>query len=545
MPRIFIYVFLSLIILSSCSSQKRVSMIITNAQIYTINENFDTVQAMVIDDENIIDLGTKEEMLKKYSSSNIMDGGGKFIYPGIIDAHCHFTGYATDRWKCDIMGTKSWKEIVDSIKAYASNAPMQWIYGRGWDQNDWASKQYPDKTELDLLFPDRPVYLKRVDGHAAIANQSALNIAGITAATEIEGGEIELKNGTPSGLLIDNAMDLVEIHIPEISDTLATKYYKELQAECFAVGLTGVHDCGVSEHTVELVDEAQKKGELKMKIFALLTDSTHYYKKWVSEGPYITDRLHVGGFKVYADGALGSRGACMLEPYADKTGWNGFLLSNRVHFDSVARMLEASKLQMCTHAIGDSANREMLKIYASVLGGKNDRRWRIEHAQIVNENDFSFFEQFNIIPSIQPTHATSDLYWAEERVGKARLGGAYAYNRLCNANGWLPSGTDFPVEAISPFNTLYAAVARKDAKGFPEAGFLINEALTREQALRSMTIWAAKAAFEEKQKGSLEKYKSADFIILDRDIMSCPIKDVLSTRVLATFINGEKVFSQP
>ena len=532
-------------IFTACSDQKSVDMIVTNAQIYTVNQNFDTVQAMVIDDENIIDLGSTEEMLKKYGSKAIVDAGGKFIYPGLIDAHCHFTGYATDRWKCDVVGTESWQEIVDSIKSYSMNAPMQWIYGRGWDQNDWLVKQYPNKSKLDSLFPDRPVYLKRVDGHAAIANQAALNIAGITATTKIIGGEIDLKNGQPSGLLIDNAMDLVEAFIPAISDSLATAYFSELQDECFAVGLTGVHDCGISEHTVDLVDAAQKEGNLKMKIYALLTDSAHYYKKWVNDGPYKTDRLHVGGFKVYADGALGSRGACMLDHYSDKPDWYGFLLSDRMHFDSVAHMLEASKLQMCTHAIGDSANREMLKIYASVLGGKNDRRWRIEHAQIVNESDFHYFEDYNIIPSIQPTHATSDMYWAEQRIGKTRLAGAYAYNRLCNTNGWLPSGTDFPVEAISPFNTMYAAVARKDAKGFPEAGFLINEALTREQALRSMTIWAAKAAFEEKEKGSLEKYKIADFIILDRDIMSCPIKDVLKTKVLATYINGEKVFGQP
>lgn len=543
MHRIFYFLVMA-VFLVACSDQKSVDMIVTNAQIYTVNQNFDTVQAMVIDDENIIDLGTTAEMLKKYSSKSIVDAAGKFIYPGLIDAHCHFTGYATDRWKCDIVGTESWEAVLDSIKNYSINAPMEWIYGRGWDQNDWATKQYPDKAKLDSLFPTRPVYLKRVDGHAAIANQAALNIAGVTATTKIEGGEIALKNGQPTGLLVDNAMRIVEAFIPAINDSLTRRYYGELQQECFAVGLTGVHDCGVSEHTVDLVDAAQKEGSLKMKIFALLSDDANYYDKWVNDGPYITERLHVGGFKVYADGALGSRGACMIEPYADKTGWYGFLLSNRMHFDSVARMLEASKLQMCTHAIGDSANREMLKIYASVLGGKNDRRWRIEHAQIVNEQDFHYFEDYNIIPSIQPTHATSDMYWAEERIGKARMPGAYAYNRLLNTNGWLPSGTDFPVESINPFNTMYAAVARKDAKGFPEAGFLINEALTREQALRSMTIWAAKAAFEEKEKGSLEKYKFADFVILDRDIMNCPIKDVLKTKVLATYINGEKVFSQ-
>jgi hypothetical protein len=343
-------------------------------------------------------------------------------------------------------------------------------------------------------------------------------------------------------VLIDNAMDLVEKKVPSISDSLAKKYYTQLQHLCFAVGLTGVHDCGVSEHTIQLVDEEQKAGRLKMKIFALLTDSSQYYDRWIKKGPYITDRLHVGGFKLYADGALGSRGACLLKQYADKKNWNGFLLSNLHHFKEVANKLINSDFQMCTHAIGDSGNRVILNIYASVLNDKMDKRWRIEHAQVIDPADFYFFKTYKIIPSVQPTHATSDMYWAETRLGSSRVKTAYAYQQLLQQNEWMPLGTDFPVEDISPFKTFYAAVVRKDAKGFPAKGFQTENALSREQAIRGMTIWAAKAAFEEKQKGSLEVGKSADFILLDEDLMKCKEEKILKTQVTQTYINGERVY---
>ena len=497
---------------------------------------------MAISDGKIIATGTNDDILKKYEANEMIDAMGKTIFPGFIDAHCHFTGFATDMWKCNLTGTSSFEEIVNKIDAYSKNAPMQWIYGRGWDQNDWAVKEYPDKKILDSLFPGRPVFLKRIDGHAALVNQTALDMAGITANTVIKGGEIELKNGKPTGILIDNAMDIVELKIPLLSDSLAKKYYSEAQQLCFAVGLTGVHDCGISEHTVEMVDEEQKAGRLKMKIFALLSDSAQYYDRWIAKGPYITDRLHVGGFKLYADGALGSRGACLLQEYTDKPGWKGFLLSDTGYFMNVAGKLANSKLQMCTHAIGDSGNRVLLNIYADVLKGKNDRRWRIEHAQVIDKNDLHFFGDYNIIPSVQPTHATSDMYWAETRVGSQRIKNAYAYKQLLETNNWLPLGTDFPVEDLSPFKTFYAAVVRKDSKGFPEGGFQMENVLTRQEAMKGMTIWAAKAAFEEKLKGSLEAGKSADFILMDKDLMNCSESDILKAAVKATYINGKQVF---
>ena len=516
-------------------------MIVHNATIYTVDDKFSVAQAMAINDGKIIATGTNDEILKKYKSAETVDAKTKAIYPGFIDAHCHFTGFATDMWKCGLTGTTSFEEILEKLKGYAAETPTEWIYGRGWDQNDWQVKEFPDKKMLDSIFPTRPVFLKRIDGHAAIVNQAALNIAEITPDTKITGGSIEVKDGKLTGILIDNAMDLVDNKIPLLHDSLARKYYLQAQRLCFAVGLTGVHDCGVGEHTIEMVDAAQKSGDLKMKIFALLADSVQYYDKWIAKGPYKTERLNVGGFKLYADGALGSRGACLLQDYSDKAGWKGFLLSDTSYFTDKAQKLAGSKFQMCTHAIGDSGNRQILNTYAKVLKGKNDRRWRIEHAQVVDERDFPLFVDYNVIPSVQPTHATSDMYWAGDRVGPQRIKNAYAFKTLLGTNGWMPLGTDFPVEDISPFKTFFAAVVRKDAKDFPANGYQMENALSRPEALRGMTIWAAKAAFEEKEKGSLEKGKWADFIIVDNDIMTCAPNKILGTNVLSTYINGEQV----
>ena len=523
-------------------AQKNADLIITNAKIYTVNQNFDVAQSMAISNGKIIAVGKSADILKNYQTKNVQNLQGKTVFPGLIDAHCHFTGYATDKWKCQLWGTKSWDDIIAKISDYAKTAPKEWIYGRGWDQNDWAVKEFPTKEKLDQLFPDRPVYLKRIDGHAAVANQKALDIAGVTKDSKILGGEIEVKNGKLTGILVDNAMLLVEKHIPEIEDKEAIQYFSDLQKECFSYGLTSLHDCGITERTLELLEKSQAQGQLQMKIFALMEDNPDYYDRWVKKGRYTNKNITVGGFKVYSDGALGSRGANLIHDYSDKKDWRGFLLSERTHFENLAKKLKNSDLQMCTHAIGDSANRTILQIYGDVLGTKNDRRWRIEHAQIVDKNDFDLFGKYSIIPSVQPTHATSDMYWAEDRLGKERLKYSYAYENLLKQNGWLPLGTDFPVEEISPLKTFYSAVARKDSKHYPKNGFQKENALTREQALRGMTIWAAKAAFQENEIGILEVGKSADFIIVDQDLMTVPEVKILETKVLETYSNGKKVF---
>ncbi len=538
-----VFILTLTIVICGCSTKKdEVDLMIHHARIYSVDSSFTIYEAMVVKEGKIVELNTNENILKKYISKKSLHLIGKPVFPGFIDAHCHFTGYATDMWKCNLTGTTSYDEVLEKIKSYSKNAPMSWIYGRGWDQNDWTINEFPNKKQLDSLFPNQPVFLKRIDGHAALVNQKALDMAGINIRTKVDGGSVEIKNGKLSGILLDNAMDLVDKIIPIVNDSLTRLYYKKTEEICFSFGLTQVHDCGVSEHTVELLDEEQQAGRLNMNVYALLSDDSTYYDKWIKRGIYKTDKLTVGGFKLYADGALGSRGACLLHPYSDKENWNGFLLTNTKRLNSIAQKLIATNFQLCTHAIGDSANRQILNTYGSVLKGKNNRRWRIEHAQVVNEDDFSLFKKFDVFPSVQPTHATSDMYWANQRVGNERIHNAYAYKKLLNSYSKIALGTDFPVEDISTFKTFYAAVVRQDAKGFPKEGFQKENSLTRTEALKGMTIWASYACFEEHKKGSLEKGKVADFVILDNDLMTCDESIILKTKVLNTFLNGSEVY---
>lgn len=536
---------LFMILLSSCKFRQKADMIVHHAKIYTVDDAFSLAEAMAIRDGKIIAIGTNDAILKEYESDKMEDAGGKTILPGFIDAHAHFVGYGFSLQKVDLVGTTSWEDVLTRCGDFAKALkPGQWLTGRGWDQNDWTQKEFPTNEKLNALFPDRPVLISRIDGHAAIANQQALDIAGLKPGDKLEGGEIEVKDGKLTGILVDNAVDLVSAKIPAPTDAEGKDALMKAQRNCFAVGLTGVHDCGLDYDAVEKIQQLQQSGDLKMRMYVMLSDSRKNFDWAFSKGKIKTDRLTVSGFKVYADGALGSRGACLLQPYSDKPGWSGFLLSAPAHFDSVANIIYQKGWQMCTHAIGDSGNRTILNIYAKYLKGKNDLRWRIEHAQVVNQQDFPLFGANAVIPSVQPTHGTSDMYWAGDRLGAERVKGAYAYQQLLKENGWIPLGTDFPVEDISTFKTFFAAVVRQDAKGYPAGGYQMENALTREQTIRGMTIWAAKAAFEEKQKGSLEKGKFADFIILDTDLMTCPAEAILKTNVLATYSNGEKVFSK-
>ncbi len=520
-------------------------MIIHHAVIYTVDSAFTIAEAIAMKDGKIIAVGTNDFILKKYTAKEFIDAAGKPVYPGFIDAHAHFLAYGKGLFEVQLYNCETWEDVLHHISDFAKNIDTtQWIIGRGWDQNKFPGKQFPTNELLNKLYPNTPVLLTRIDGHAAIANAKALSIAGIQINQKLVGGSIETNNGKLTGLLIDNAVDLVSSKIPAATKNDYEKWLLAAQKNCVAQGLTTITDCGLMYNDVAQIDSLQQSGKLAMKMYVMLSDDAKNYNAYLSKGPYKTDRLFVNGFKVYADGALGSRGASLLHPYHDKPNWSGFLLSNQQHFDSVASVLINTPFQMCTHAIGDSANRIMLAIYNKYLKGKNDKRWRIEHAQVVNENDFNLFGSASIIPSVQPTHATSDMYWAAERLGNARIKGAYAYQQLLQQNAWLPLGTDFPVEDISPFKTFYAAVVRQDSKGFPRDGFQKNNALTREQTLRGMTIWAAKADFLEKEIGSLEIGKNADFILLNKDIMKVNESELLNTTVHSTWINGKQVFSK-
>lgn len=536
---------LLLILFAACKQKEfNADTLVKNALVYTVDSTFSTADAFVISNGKIIAVGKADTLERKYFARETIDAGGKPVYPGFIDAHAHFYEYGMGLQEVKLVGSKSWQAVLDTVSSFARRNTEGWIIGNGWDQNKWTRREFPTKAKLDSLFPIRPVILSRVDGHAAIVNQAALNIAGVKPGQTIIGGTIETKNGKLTGMLVDNAVGIVTRKIPEPTEQAVQAALLGAQKNCVAVGLTTVDDCGLPYQMVSVIAALQHKGDLKMRMYVMLADKEENYEYLFKRGAYKTPGLNVRSFKVYADGALGSRGACLLKPYADSAKWGGFLLSSPAHFEEVAKKIAAKGFQMCTHAIGDSANRTILKIYAAALKGKNDKRWRIEHAQIVSPEDVKYFGEYNIIPSVQPTHATSDMAWAVNRLGAKRLKSAYAYKDLMKQNGWIPLGTDFPVENINPMYTFYAATIRKDLKGWPAGGFQMENALSRQEALRGMTIWAAKANFEEKEKGSIEVGKYADFVILDKDIMKADGAELPNVKVVKTYINGVKVYEK-
>lgn len=557
--------FLLLILsFSSCRETEQADLIVHNAKIYTVNDLFEIAEAMVIIDGKIIAIGAEHEIRNKYNAKEILDAKKQAIYPGFIDAHCHFVGYSLNLKKVNLVGTKSFKEVLNRVIDFSKKNKDEWIIGRGWDQNDWELKEFPSREKLDSLFPTQPVFLTRIDGHAAIANGEALRRANITSSTKIDGGALithspkTLKNITISnteqnysqqdnltGVLIDNAIELVTKVIPQPDLTFLEKALLEAQHNLFEAGITTVDDAGLSKDTIDLIDKLQQEDKLKMKVYAMISGNENMLKHYLKKGPYKTDMLSVNSFKFYADGALGSRGACLLSPYSDiiESEHHGLLISEAEFFNKYAPLLYEKGFQMNTHCIGDSANRLILNVYANTLKGVNDKRWRIEHAQVIHPSDFEKFKHYTILPSIQPTHATSDMYWAKDRLGEHRVKGAYAYKDLLNQNGIVALGTDFPVEDISPIRTFYAAIARKDAQEHPKDGYQMENALSKKEALKGMTIWAALSNFEENEKGSLEVGKSADFVILNNDIMTIKEENILDVKVVQTFINGENVFS--
>lgn len=528
-----------------CFGQKKpADFIVTNATIYTAEPSFRVAEAMAIRGGKIIAVGTIQNILKNYQGP-IKNYQGKFIYPGFNDAHAHFFGYGATLQNANLKNLNSWEKTVATLREFAASHPHGWLLGRGWDQNLWPEKEFPTKKILDELFPSRPVFLSRVDGHAAIANQSALHIAKFGPNTKIAGGELLKDENGLTGLLINNAKDQMMALIPQPSEAQTEDIFREAERQTLAAGLTGITDAGLDFPLVETVQRLQNANRLKTRLNIMLSDSDRNIAWLTKRGKISTPRLKVLGFKFYSDGALGSRGACLLADYSDKPHHRGMLLSEPEHFQKRAAEMHQLGFQMSTHAIGDSANRFILKVYADVLKGKNDRRWRIEHAQIISPADFQFFGKYSIVPSVQPTHATSDMPWAEERLGAERLKTAYAYSDLMKQNGWIPLGTDFPIEEIYPLYTFYAATARKDINGFPAGGFQKENALTRKEALLGITFWPALASFEEKEKGTLEVGKYADFVVLDQDIMAVPEDLILKTQILETWINSEKVYAKP
>ncbi|MDB4754871.1 amidohydrolase [bacterium] len=539
-----VYILVSVSVLTSCIKSEKADLLVRNATIYTVDAGFSIGQAMAIKDGKILEIGKEHEITNKYRCDDVFDAQTKPIYPGFIDAHCHFLGYGLSLQQVNLVGTKSFDEVIERVIEFSKNNPGEWIEGRGWDQNDWQIKEFPNKEKLDELFPNQPIFIRRIDGHAALANSEALKRAKITNETLITGGIIEQIDAELTGILIDNALGLVKKVIPKPNKEQLTKALLDAQNNCFAVGLTTVDDAGLDKQEVELIDKLHKEGKLNMKVYAMLTDNEENLNHYLKNGPYKTTMLNVRSFKFYGDGALGSRGACLLKPYSDVNDsiHYGFLLNEETYYRESAQKIYDAGFQMNTHCIGDSANRLFLNIYGSILPEGNDNRWRIEHCQVVDSNDLASFGKYGIIPSIQPTHATSDMYWADERLGSDRVANAYAYQDLKNQLGFLALGTDFPIESIDPLKTFYAAVVRENLKGYPSGGYQMKNALSRKEALMGITIWAAISNFEETEKGSLEVGKSADFIVLQKDILHAPNEALKNNKVIATFVNGKQVF---
>jgi predicted amidohydrolase YtcJ len=531
-----------LVFVSACNQPQKVDLLVINAKVYTVNDTQKEASAFAIKNGKFIAIGNTEALTEQYSATNIIDANQKPIFPGLIDAHCHFLGMGLVAQKIRLEGTKSYNEVLEKLVEFQKEKQLPFITGRGWDQNDWEIKEYPTKEKLDILFPETPVVIRRVDGHALLANQAAITLAGVTINTAASGGEILKTDGKLTGVFIDKPMELIMSIIPTPTKKETTKALQTAEDICFSLGLTTVNEAGLEKHEIELIDSLQQASTLKMKIYAMASANKENLDYYLNKGIVKTDRLNVCSFKYYGDGSLGSRGAAMKEAYSDKEHHHGALIYSVENLTKTAKRIANSDFQMNTHAIGDSTNYIVLKTYKEALEGKKDRRWKIEHAQIIDPDDFHYFE--NIIPSVQPTHATSDMYWAGDRVGKYRIKNGYAYKKLLNKYGKIALGTDFPVEKVNPMLTFYAAVARKDLNGFPENGFQFENALTREETLKGMTIWAAYSNFEEHEKGSIEVGKSADFIILDQDIMTVNVDAIPNTQVLKTFSNGELVYQK-
>ena len=530
--------FLSLI-LASCSES--VDLIVYNAEVYTSDISNVKATSFAVKDGKFIYVGN-ESAISKFNSQNIINAEGLPIFPGFIDSHAHFynLGYFTNQ--VDLKGTKSFEEVKDRVLEYNNLNDVDFIIGRGWDQNDWDSKSFPTNEILNDTFPDKAVVLRRIDGHAYIVNDFALNLAGINSSSNIDGGEFLTLNGRLTGVLIDNAMRLIDDIIPEPSVDESIKALISAQDLAFENGLTTVSEAGISRKQIELIDSLQKADVLKIKIYAMIDngpDVDHYF----STGPYKTNRLNVRSVKVYADGALGSRGASMIDGYSDREGYNGIIRTPVDSIRNLAFKLSGTNFQMNTHAIGDNANRIVLEAYRDALFDFRDPRWRVEHAQVINEEDLDLFNP-KIIPSVQPTHATSDMYWLYDRIGKKRSNKAYAFRELLERSSVIAFGTDFPVEEINPIMTYYSAVVRKDIDGYPDDGFQMENSISRGDAILAMTIHGAYANFEEDEKGSIETGKFADFVILDNDVIRSAENRIPNTKVVATFVNGELVFNR-
>lgn len=526
-------------------------LIVTADRIYTVDQSRPLVQAIAIRGDRIVYAGPRlgADALAGPSTRK-RDFPGRTILPGLADAHGHLTELGFSLQDVDLTGAKSYDEVIARVVARAKAAPAgTWIEGHGWDQNRWGNTAFPTEGPLTKAVPDHPVLLERVDGHALLVNARALAAAGITKATrDPPGGRIvRMPDGSPSGVFVDNAMDIVRRVVPRPTRDQIKQAIIAGAADANRWGVVSVHDPGEPQDVLEVLEDLARSGQLTLRVYAMISDDSAAIAHYFARGPQnllYDGHLSIRSIKMYMDGALGSRGAALLDPYSDDPGNDGLLVSAPEHITAVAIAALEHGFQVCTHAIGDRANRLVLDAYQAALARVPvaDPRFRIEHAQILNFADIPRFAELGVIPSMQATHQTSDMYWAEQRLGGGRLYGAYAWRSLLQSGVIIPDGTDFPVEAVNPMRTFHSAISRQDEHAWPPGGWHPEQTMTRGEALRSMTIWPAYAAFEESVMGSLTPGKYADFVVLDHDIMRAPPEAILATHVVATYIGGKPVY---
>jgi predicted amidohydrolase YtcJ len=535
------------------AQQQTADLIITNARVYTVDDRRPFGQAMAIGGGRVRFVGSDRGALAlRGPRTRVVDLDGRTVIPGMVDAHAHLLGLGMALRTVDLTGTKSYEEVVARVVARAREVPAgTWILGRGWDQNDWGDTRFPSHEALSRAVPEHPVYLTRVDGHAALVNARAMTAANLGAtATNPEGGRIErLANGSPSGVLVDRAMGLVQRAIPPSSRDQVRAAILAAVKEANRWGLTGIHDAGVGRATIDVYEELAREGRYDLRNYVMIASDDanldHYLKRGPQSALY-DGRVWIRAIKISADGALGSRGAALIEPYTDSPEHSGLITTPRERIEQVAVRALRSGFQLNVHAIGDRANRTVLDAFQAALGTvpAADHRFRIEHAQILHYADIPRFAELDVIPSMQASHQTSDMYWAGNRLGPTRLLGAYAWRALLQTGVIIPNGSDFPVEQVNPLISFHASISRQDEHNWPTGGWFAEQRMTRDEALKSMTLWPAIAAFQEADLGSLAPGKLADFVVLDQDIMSVAPERILATRVVATYMAGRPVYER-